>query len=175
MQSFPFSLSYELTDGIATRAARERWRALGGSLYPRGGIVTTALAAILCIVAVIRHASLWWILLAGAGPVLLAVIGLLWLSGWWWFPRTIRRNLVRLAHRQVTIDFTAQGLAIQSAAERLEVPWSSVVAIRSLPSFWLLRLQGGSAIPIPRPLVSADLLASLRAAVGPGVFGGKGF
>lgn len=99
-----------------------------------------------------------------------AAVIVAWVSGLWWVPRTIRRRLAHLPHRQVTVEFTTADLVFQTATERLQVVWSELKEVRVLPHFWLLCLRGGAEIPLPREAVSEQALASLRIAAPPGMF-----
>jgi hypothetical protein len=161
----PASVSFEMTDAVAGRATRENWRALARRLFPLSTIAITAVASVLFLLAWRSHASVWWVVLIGACPVLMALVVIGWLAGYWWMPRAVRRRLAHLPHRQVTVDFTTEGLAFQTATERLAVTWSEVKAIDPLPTFWLVRLRSGADIPLPRDAIPGDLLISIQSAV----------
>jgi hypothetical protein len=62
------------------------------------------------------------------------------------------------------VEFTPARLIFQTASERLEVAWIELKSIRSLPTFWLICLKGGTQIPLPRAFVSTEALATLQAA-----------
>lgn len=161
---FPISISFEMTDSVASAAAREAWLAVGRRLFTRGTLVLMAAVALIFALAVQRQAPVWWLLLTGTAPVLFALVVIGWGGALFWAPIAMRRRLAHLPHRQVTVEFNASQLAFQTATERLEVAWSEVKVVRPLPRFWLLCLKGGAEIPLPREVVSDQALAGLRAA-----------
>ncbi len=75
----------------------------------------------------------------------------IWLSGLWWYPRTIHRRLGRLAHRRVTIEFRIDGRTFQTAAERLEIAWTELQSIQPLPHFWPSDCGPGPKFRCPGP------------------------
>jgi len=156
------STSFDMTDQLATRAAREHWRAVGRRLFTPGALVITAASAALFALALRKHASAWWLLLSGTGPSLLAIVATGWLTGFWWAPRAMRRRLARLPHRTVTLQCTPASLVFQTATERLELAWSEVALVDQLRSFWLFRLKSGAVIPVPRATMSPDFLAAIE-------------
>lgn len=154
-----------MTDPVAARAARERWLAVGRRLFTPGTVVIALITAVIFLSALRGGAGLWWLLLTGTCPVLITLLAAGWLTGLWWVPRAVRARLAHLPHRQVTIEFTAGGLAFQSATERLVVAWSELLMVRQLPHFWVFELRAGAAVPLPRSLMSAEMEAALRASV----------
>lgn len=159
-----------MTDAVATQAARERWLAVGRRLFPPGTVVFALITAIIFFSALQRSAGLLWLLLSGTCPIVISLLAVGWLTGLWWVPRAVRGRLAHLPHRQVAMEFRAEGLAFQSATERLEVAWSELLEIRQLPHFWVFELRAGVAVPLPRGRMTAEIEAALRAVVPAAVF-----
>ncbi len=162
----PTTLTFEMTDDLASRAAREQWRVASRRLFAPGGLIVVALSTALFVAAIRAHA--WgWAVAAGISPFLLLVVLLIWLAGFWWVPRSVRRRVARLPSREVTVRFDAAGVGFYTALERLDLAWSEVMAVDALPSCWVFRLRAGAQIPVPRSAMTPDLLADLRAILPP--------
>lgn len=80
----PISLSFEATDAMVSQAARESWIGLGQRLFGIGTLARMGLVAVIFWAGVRAGTPRPWLLLFGAGPGLLAVLALGWVSGLWW-------------------------------------------------------------------------------------------
>lgn len=156
------TLTFEMTDPVATQATRENWVALARKLFTPG---TTALIGIVTVIFVLawRQQAHWlWVLATAIGPALYLLLALAWAVGLVWLPHAARQKLAHLPHRRVVVELTESELILQTATERLAVSWSEVKEVRELPSFLVVCLRSGAEVPLPRAALGEEAVAVLR-------------
>lgn len=158
------SLSYEMTDDVAARAARENCIAFAEEHFRRKDILIVAGSAAIFVLAVFRSGHwLWWI--AAFPPIVFAVLLVSWLLCLAWLPRRAVARLARLPHRIVTLELTDANFVLITSVARLELAWSELKGLQPLPSFWLLCTQAGAKIPVPVNAMSPEHLAFVNARI----------
>ena len=156
------AILFDMTDSLMSQAAREDCIAFARELIrPRDLPIVLASTAIFIIALSAGSNLLWWF--AGVPPVLVAIAALVWLGFYWWLPRYSVSRLARLADRKVRIEVSDERLSFETAAERLEVAWSELKALKRRPSFWFICLRSGARIPVPASAITTQALTLLEA------------
>lgn len=159
----PLSLTFEMTDPVATQASRESWRALARTLFTPGTMALIGIVTVIFVLAWRQHAHWLWVLTTAIGPALYLLLASAWAVGLWWLPHATRKKLAHLPHRRVVVELTESELILQTATERLAVSWSEVKEVRELPSFLVVCLRSGAEVPLPRAALPAEAVAALQA------------
>jgi hypothetical protein len=159
---FPISATFQMTDEVATRAAREAWVGLGRRLFTLPMIGLVAFSAMMFVLARRGEPHPVWLALTAAGPALFGLLALTWALGLWWAPRAMRRKLAHLPHRHVEMEFTESEFAVQTATEQVRLQWIEVTAMRQFPNFCFLCLRGGAEIPVPLDALPTEALSAIR-------------
>lgn len=158
----PITVSFEMTDAVATRAAHESLRAFGRRLFGWGAMAIIIADAAVLLLAVMREGHWLWIVGAAVPLAIFAVLLIVWFSVYVWLPRAVVRRLAHLPHRQVTVEFSEPTVAFTTATEQLSVAWSELKEIRRLRGFWLLCLRSGAQIPLPREALPPEALSLIE-------------
>jgi hypothetical protein len=155
-------ISFDMTDALMSRATREYCLSLARELArPRDLLIVLASTALFASVVMSSSHWLWWF--AGL-PVILVLVGsLIWVAAFLSLPKLAVSRLARLPHRQVRIEVSEERLSFETAAERLEVSWSELKALKRRPAFWFICLRSGARIPVPANAMSEQALILLQA------------
>ena len=156
------SISFEMTDALAMRAAREAWLAMGRKLFTIGTLALVAVVTVIFVLAIRQNGPRPWLVFTGIPPVLFSLMVVIWVAVFLWLPAEAKRKLRHLPHRRVTIELTDSDFVAETATERLAVKWSELKEVQELPNFWLVSFKGGAQFPLPRNALSSDALAFLQ-------------
>ncbi len=158
----PITVTFEMTDDVAVRAAQESLRAYGRHLFGLPVTVVIAAAALALMLAVMRDAPWPWIAGTAIPLAVYAVVLVVWFAVYAWLPGAVVRRLAHLPHRRVTVELTETTVGFGTATEQLSVAWSEVKALRRLRGFVLLCLKSGAQIPLPQASLSPEALMMLE-------------
>ena len=156
------AILFDMTDSLMSQATHEDCIAVARELTrPRDLPIVLASTAIFISALSADSHWLWWF--AGLPAVLVAIAALIWLGVYLWLPMYSVSRLARLADRKVRIEVSEERLSFETAAERLEVAWSELKALKRRPSFWFICLRSGARIPVPASAISTQALNLLGA------------
>jgi hypothetical protein len=158
----PITVTFEMTDEVAIRAARESLRSFGRRLFGWGATALIVADALVLLLAVVRDGHWLWLVGAGTPLALFAVLLVGWFGMYSWLPRAVTRRLAHLPHRTVTVEFSDATVAFSTATEQLSVAWSELKEVRRLRGFWLLCLRSGAQIPLPGAALPPAALSLLE-------------
>jgi len=160
------TIKFEMTDELISRAVRENSVATLREQVKLRDVLFIAASTALFIFAVGTDSHwAWW--LAGLPAAILAVLGLVWLAGYFLLPRQARKRLAHLPHRNVEVHLADAGISFKTATERLEVAWSEVNAIKRRTGFWIVCLRTGTEIPLPVDVLPAEVRSFLESKAPP--------
>ena len=158
----PITVTFEMTDEVAVRAAHESLRAYGRRFFGLWATAVIAADALVLMVAVMRDANWMWVAGTAAPLVVFAVLLIVWFAVYAWLPGAVIRRLRHLSHRTVTVELAEKTVGFGTATEQLSVAWSEVKEIRRLRGFLLLCLKSGAQIPLPREALAPEALMILE-------------
>jgi len=154
-------ITFEMSDAVMSRAVREDCIAVFREhAKPRDLILVLASTGVFALVVAAQSHWVWW--LAGLPTVVFALLGAGWVVAYFWLPRKARSRLARLSNRTVRVELSDERLAFETAAERLEVAWGELKALRRRPNFWFICLESGARIPVPVAAVPEDAVTALE-------------
>jgi len=154
-------LSYEMTDAVISQAVREDCLAVLKE-YAKVRDLMLVLASTLVFVLVFRAQAhwIWWL---SALPVIIYIIlGAGWVGAYFWLPHAARSRMSGLPHRIVRVELADEHLAFETAAERLEVAWGELKALKRRPGFLFMCLESGAQIPVPLAEIPVEAIILLE-------------
>lgn len=145
-----YSLDVLVTKKLIEQATRRFWINVVG----QGGITKLVIACVVLLLGILFIEEVWIKALCALVVLMFPCVGFL---GYFSILRRACSRLERMDSKQITFQFTEQGLSSRSDLGNGEIPWKMVDKIQRYPDVWLIYVGSRDYLYLPAAQMSSEM------------------